>query len=393
FSLAGIVTGLLTIVFRRLIRRIVAAVVRRLAGAIAARLAAWASVVLGAALLVYELVAGAEGVFPVIRDELTSPQTRQTIQASLVDELSSVAPKQLEGRADEIADNMIISWRRFKEGHRAVLELAQRNERFRAFIEDQPPETFERLSVVVQAIKAAPPGGDEAVIEALDRGLLSRALQLPEIVELSETWTPLGVSIIELLRWKDRTGDRFDAALAARLPLHVELDALPQPALERLLALRDERATGRIAAMNEPARTEALQLPTPTLLNLATRFDSEQLSGLMDAVRPARTKEARARMLKTVLDRPGLIRRLKYAGDAIAASDKPAAALGMLLSDSSMWDPKTVLKDLSTAVDGDVRPMVVVYRYGWVLLVIFGVPLFTALWILRKLASIVGLAR
>ena len=388
FSLAGIVAGMLTIVFRRLVQRIVAASVRRLAGAIAARLIAWASVVLGAAILIYELVAGADGVFPIIKDELTSVQTKQTIQRSLVEELTSVAPEQLDTRADDIASSMIVQWRRFKDSHRAVLELAAENERFRKFVEEQPPKNFERLSVVVAAIKEAPPGGDQAVLDALDRGLLARALQLPKVLKLAETWTPLGVSIIDLVAWRDRTGDRFDAALAARLPLHVKPDALSDGALGTLLQLGDARAAGRIASMSEPARSEALELDRDQLLKLTTRFEGKQMAGLLDAIRPAGSAEARARLLKTVVDKPGLVSRLDQAGDGIAASRKPDKALEILLSDASLWDPNAFMGHLTAVYEGQVVPMIMVYRYGWGLVFVAAIPFFLAAWVLRQVAGI-----
>ena len=391
FSLAGIVAGMLTIVFRRLVRRIVAAVVRRLAGAIAARLAAWASVVLGAALLVYELVAGADGVFPVIRDELTSPKTKTVIQKSLVEELDKIAPEQLDGRAEEIASTMIIRWREFRANHRAVLDLAEREPKFRKFVEEQPPDAFERLSVVVGAIKSVPPGGDAAVLEALELGVLDKAIRLPNVVRLSETWTPLGVSVVDLVAWRDRTGDRFDAALAARLPLHMKSDALSARALNRILGLDDPRAAERLARMSEPSLSEALALDDAQLLDLATRFDGRQLSGLFNALRPAESADVRTNLLKTVLEKPGLISRLDRAGDAVAASNKPSVALDILLSRASAWDPNALFSHFSSVAGGDVVPTVLFYRYGWGLLIALCIPLLIAFWLLRQIAMLFGL--
>ena len=391
FSLAGIVAGMLTIIFRRLVRRIVAAVVRRLAGAIAARLAAWASVVLGAALLVYELVAGAEGVFPIIKEQLTGPETAKIIRTSLVEELSTVAPDQLDARAQEIADTMIVGWRKFRANHRAVLELAEREERFRKFLEEQPPENFETLSVVINSIKQTPPGGDKAVLDALDRGLLARALLLPGIAKLIETWTPQGVSVIDLLAWRDRTGDRFQTALDANLPLHVKPDELSKPALDRLLSLNAPSAAERIAGMEEPARSEALELETAQLVALTTRFDARQLTGLFDSIRPAATPEARAEHLRTLLERPGLITRLDDAGTAVSSSQQPSVALEILLSTSSSWNPGAVLSHASSVWNGAVSPLVLVHRYGWGLWLIVLIPLIVAIWILRWLGRSIGL--
>lgn len=392
-SLAGVVAGLLTIVFRRLVRRIVAAVVRRLAGAIVARAAAWVSVIAGVAVLVYELVAGADGVFPTIRDELTSIETKQLIQTALVDELTTVAPTELESRAQAIAGAMIDRWRRFKSAHRAVLELADREPRFRKFVEDQPPEDFEALSVVVAAVKELPPGGDAAVLDALDRGLLNKALRLPDVTRLIETWTPLGVSVFDLIVWRDRAGERFDQVLAANLPSLIQPDALSQPELNRVLALNDPRAAARVAVMPQPARGEALALDTEQLLALTTRFNGDQLTGMFDSLRPAATDAARSRYLHRLLDNPALITRLEDAGDSVAGSAVPSKAIDILLSVNPSWNPFAVLDHGQAVVDGEVSPMVLVHRYGWGLVIAFGVPLLIALWLLRGVGRMLGLTR
>ena len=386
-SLAGVVAAMLTIIFRRLVRRVVATVVRRLAGALAARLAAWASVVVGVALLAYELVAGADGVFPLIREELTSPETKQTIQRSLIEELSRATPEQLDARADEIAGTMINRWRQFKSNHRAVLELAARDEGFRQFLEDQPPRDFERLSVVVKAIKAMPPGGDEAVLDLLNRGLLTRALELPSVERLIEAWAPHGVSLADLLVWRDRTGDRFEEALANRLPAYVTPDELPDEVLDRLLSFDDARAAGRIAAMREPSRSEALQLDTKQLLALTAQFDDRQLSGLFDSLRPASSRTARAKHLRTIQRQPSLISRLDNAGKAIAMSAEPALALEILLGGSHPLPP---IEQLAMVYERRVSPRVLVHRYGWGLAIVVGVPLMFVLWLLHGVGRIFG---
>ncbi len=384
-SLAGIVAAILTLVFRRLVQRIVSSIIRRLAGAIAARLAAWISVVVGIAILAFELIAGADGVFPVIRDELTGPETKRLIQSTLVEELSRIAPEQLDPRADEIAADMVVRWRAFKTRHRAILELAEREPRFKQFVTEQPPESFESLSVVVEAIKSMPPGGDEAVLDALDRGLLARALRIPNIVAHTETWTPLGVSVSDLITWHDRAGARLEAALAARLPAHVAPDELTDAALDRLLTIKDHRVAERIVSMREPSRTEAVAVPDDPLLTLAGRFDAEQLSNLFDALRPASDSKTRLAWLQRVAATPALMERLDRAGGAVAGSAEPELALDILVSPPSWWTPDAWAQHADAVIAQRVSPMVLFYRYGWALVALLAVPVVLVLLMLRTL--------
>lgn len=390
-SLAGVVAAMLTIVFRRLVRRIVTAIVRRLAGAIAARLLAWASIVLGVVVLVYELIAGADGVFPLIRDELTGPETRTMIQRSLVEELSTVAPEQLDDRAAEIGSQMIDRWRRFKANHRSVLDLARRNEAFRKFIEDYPPEEFERLSTVVQAIKAMPPGGDRQVLDALERGLLARALALPSVDRLIDTWAPLGVTVFDLVEWKDRAKGRFEDTLAARLPAIVKPDTLSDETLDRILALDNNKAAGRVAAMAEPARSEALALDPDLLVGLAMQFDGPQLTRLFTTVSEIDAPTERTAVLRAVRKNPRLIGRLESAASAVAASAQPTTAVEILLSDNSIWAWTKVIEHFNAVADGKVAPSILAHRYGWGLALVLGIPALVALLLLRRLGQLLGL--
>lgn len=390
FSLAAVLAGMLTVVFRRLVRRTVAAIVRRLAGALAARLAAWASVVLGAALLAYELVAGADGVFPLVREELTGHETKLLVQNALIDELSKVAPGQLDARADEIAGRLIDRWRRFQADHRAVLDLAERDAAFKRFVEAHPPEDFERLSAVVKAVKAAPPGGDEVVLDLLRRGLLARALALPSAGEAVETWMPRGVSLEDLIAWYDRTAERFEVALANRLPAHVEPHALSDAALDRLLSFQNPRTAARIAAMTERSRAELLELDTDQLLALTAQFDDRQLSRIFDALRPIASPTDRAAYLRTLQDEPFVLERLEMGSEAVAASRDPSHALRILLKGSHPLPP---VADLAAVYEGRVAPMVLVHRYGWGLALTFGLPLLFVLWLAHWVGRLTGLLR
>lgn len=396
-SLAGVVAAMLTVVFRRLVRRIVAQIVRRLAGALAARLAAWASVILGAALLVYELVAGADGVFPIIRDELVSDETRREIQNGLIEELAATGPERLDERATQIAGVMFERWREFKSAHRATLELADREPRFAAFLAEQPPGKFDALSTVVKALRAEAgsdaEAGDAAVMAALQSGLLADAIALPDAAERIEAAARSGLSVADLVTWRRLAGDRFDQAMDWRLPSALDPAELSPAELGRLLDLGSREAGLAIARLEPALRAEALETPSDQLRRLTQTFDGADLGKLFQAVRPLPQPGLRRSYIQRAAADPTRGRRMARAADAVAASADPQAALEMLLDPAPVWSPFALSRHVDQVVGGDVAPMVLVGRYGWGLAVAVGLPLLLVIGFLRWIGGLFGFAR
>lgn len=388
-SMAAIIASILTVVFRRVVRRIIAAVIRRLAGAIAARLAAMASVILGVAVILYELIAGADGVFPIIREELVSAQTRTEFQTTLIAGLQEVTPQELARQADAIAAQMIESWRQYKLDRRAVFDLAERFPAFKAFIGELDPARFEALVVAVNALRAE--GGEPAILAAFDSGVLERAVNIPELSRHVQRLAPLGVRVADIVAWRDAAGARFDLALAADLPRVMRPEDLTPAELDGILALGEAEAVKRVAVMEPAARREALVMEREQLLKLTARFSGVEMSGLFASLRPAESNRARARYLDVILADPALISRLDGAGDAVAASANPGKALDILLSRAEAWNVFAVVPQVEAVVDGEVAPMVLVHRYGWALMIALGAPLLLGIIVLRWLGRLFGI--
>lgn len=396
-SMAGVVAAMLTVVFRRLVQRVVRSIVRRLAGALAARLAAWASVILGAALLVYELIAGADGVFPILRDELTSPQTRAEIQNGLVEELAATGPERLDERAGAIAGFMFERWRSFKANHRAALELAEREPRFAAFMADQPPERFEALSVAVKALSAeaaaAERSGDAEVVGALDSGVLGEAVALPNAAQRIEEAAVQGLSLSDLVSWARLAGARFAQAVDWRLPSVLDPASVTRAEVARLLDLGAQGPALSVARLSPEARAEALTLPADQLRLMAQIFEGEALSGVFAAIRVLPEAGLRRRYYERALADPSRGRGLVNAQGAVRGSRNPRAALDLILDDAPLWSPFALQRHVETALDGEVSPLTLTHRYGWGLTVALGLPLLLLIGVIRWFAGFFGFFR
>ncbi len=369
-SLAGVVAAILTVVFRRMVRRIVRAAVQRLAGAIAARLAAWASVLAGAALLAYELVAGAEGVFPIIRAELTSAATRDQMRAALVSELETEAPARLRERAPAVAREMLGRWRAFQDNHDALLGLAEAEPDLKRYLDAQPPERFDAVSTIVAALRVE--GGPERVRAALEDGSLAEAAAIPSFGRQLELWRPKGQSVSNLLAWSRLAGGRFDAALDAGLPGALAPQDTDADELAALLSLGDRSATRKAADLPPDARAEALALPAADLSALARTLTAPELAAVFQTVRPLDDPARRRGYLTRAAGDPRSAAVLARGASAAAvrASRDPGAALELLLDPSPLWNPFAVYDHGSALLSGAVGPRAVLERYGWSLLVL-----------------------
>ena len=382
-NLSAVIAAMLAVVFRRLVRRIVNAVVRRLAGAIAARAAAWASVLLGALLLVYELIAGADGVFPVIREELLSLDTKLEIQQALVEELENVGPEEFDRRADVIAELMVARWRQFKQDHRAVLELAEKYPGFRDFLSSVSSEQFDTVTTAVASINRV--GGEDAVLAALDNGVLAAAVQIPRFAVHLDKWGARGVSVEELVAWKTLAGDRFEDVLRHGLPELLRPDEVTSEELVNSLSLGERRAIRLAAALTGAQREELLALEPKLARALAATFPADRIAALFEMLRPL-PLEQRAPYLNRVVAQPDLIDRASArSAAAVAASRAPERAVSLLLDDAPLWSPISAVSTFSAMSRGDVGFGVVAQRYGWALVALFGLPALLVFWMLRRM--------
>lgn len=386
-NLAGVLAAMMVVVFRRVVRRVVASIVRRLAGAIAARLAAWVSVALGAALLIYELVAGADGVFPVIRAELVGDETRIELQNGVVEALSDVGADELEARAQAIAEAIFARWRAFKDAHRAMLALADEEPRFRRFLEDQPRDRFDDLTVITSSL--IKDGGSRAVMEALDRGVLASAMQIPGIGRHLEAWSPRGVGLEALLAWAEKAGTAFERVLQLELPAETAADSFTADDLAKALALDDRQATRLAAALGGEARRDYLASPRSTALQLAERFDAPETARLLTLSRLARTDVMRGVLVERGIETPGLVRRLSATDVAAAeASAAPWKAAEILLDPAPIWNLGALSGNLSSIWAGDVSPLLLWSRYGWWSALFYGPPALLGFIVIRRVARL-----
>ena len=125
------------------------------------------------------------GVLPIIATEMKSRENKEKVQ----DELANTFSEQIASHVPEIAaataGRVVDIWRDFRSAHAQALDLAERNERFKAFLDQLKPEALPRLDEVVSLVRGSE--GEAGLLKRLDDGTLNEAVNVlpPPAMEIA----------------------------------------------------------------------------------------------------------------------------------------------------------------------------------------------------------------
>ncbi len=356
----GGIAGAVILVVRRQLSNIASRVGQRIVGSILGRLVGLVAGGIGAILIAKDAWELRNGVIPIVATEMKAKATKDLVRQ----ELASAIGEQIDEHTREIAtataDRVIEIWREFRRGHAKVVELAERNAQFRAFIDTLKPADLARLDEVVALVLGAE--GDAGVLKRLTDGTLNAAVtRLP----------PAGMEIARETRSLEQ-GLRWAELAGPQLPKVVELGLHRRPAatditaaqLRRLLALDDRLATVNLATVPRAARDTLLELPDRELKSLARALgeaELETLASYLTGLEP----QARDRVMRTVAATPSRMQVLAPARvrDAILASQDQLAAVSMMLRTDSGFDVGAIRRDLDLVWGGRISPMLMVDKH------------------------------
>ncbi|MGI9404228.1 MAG: hypothetical protein ACR2OF_06950, partial [Hyphomicrobium sp.] len=233
-SSAGI-AGAAILLMRRQLANMARRVGQRIVGAVLARLVSVVAGGVGLVLLAKDIWDLRNGVLPIIATEMKSKDSKEKVQ----DELAKTFAKQISAHVDEIgaatADRVVDIWREFRNAHAQALELAARNDEFKAFIDSQPPEKLARLDEVVSLVITSE--GGAGLLRRLVDGTLNEAvneLPAPAMQIARETR-----SISAGLQWYALAGDQLAQVVDLDIHRRTTPDKLTKASLQRILALND----------------------------------------------------------------------------------------------------------------------------------------------------------
>lgn len=347
------IAGAAMILMRRQLAKIAARVGQRLAGSILARLVSVAVGGVGLVLVAKDIWELRNGVLPIVSDEMRSEATKNLVKDELARTIAEQINEHLHEIATKTADRVIEIWRGFRAAHQKALDIAERNEGFRSFLDTVKPEQLARLDEVVALVLAS--DGEAGVLKRLQDGSLNEAVRfLPEPAMTIARDTR---SIDAALGWTALAGDHLPKVLEHEIYKRATPEGFTRKTLTTLLALDDHVAITRLAGLAPGARDRLFGLPSGDFKRLARAFSEaelESLSRYLDGLEP----EPRQRVLSAVAAAPAKMQRIAAprVRNAVLASRDQARAVDMMLREGS-GSPETMLDDARAAWDGRISPV------------------------------------
>lgn len=348
------IAGAAVLLMRRQLANMAARVGQRIVGSVLARLVSVVAGGVGLVLVAKDIWDLRNGVLPIIATEMKSKENKDKVQ----EELAKTFAEQITGHVQEIgaatADRVVEIWRDFRSAHSEALGLAERNPKFKAFLDALSPSTLPRLDEVVALTLASE--GEAGLLRRLDDGTLSTAintLPAPAMEIARETR-----SIDAGLKWSALAGEDLPKVVELSLYRRTSPDQLSRAALQRLLALGDQLATVRLAAITPDARDTLFELNDNDLKNLARSLTETELSSLAQYLTGLQ-QEPREKVLRAVAANPAVIHSLssERVRHAVVSSADQSAAVTMMLRRESGLNVDAIAEDLRLVIDGRVSPI------------------------------------
>ncbi|MDZ4790398.1 MAG: hypothetical protein SGJ17_04200 [Hyphomicrobiales bacterium] len=379
FQGGATISGIILVVTRQVIARMIAGIGTRIAGAIATRIISSFAGLVGLALIASDLYNAGDGVFPLIAERMKSAESKELIKTEIVKVLQTEVTQQLEPIGRETAERIHALWLDFRQKYDKLLSLADQYPAFAAFLKDRKIDQLGRLGRIVQIIINGE--GEKRVEWRTADGSLNLAM-----LDLDDNGVAIAEeqkSIDAALKWNQLTGGKLD--LVARFGLHKLMapDAVSKEQLQKLLSLDDKLVITRIAGIEAAARDLLLGLPATQLREIGRRLTESELTAFSDYQRFLSPEGAR-RVAREIGDNPGAIKVLSEntVKTGIMNSRDQLAAIDMVLrAPSPIPDIMRVANDFDMTTDGRVD-----WRLFWrrhmfivIILMIFGLVMLAVL--------------
>lgn len=348
------IAGAAVLLMRRQLANMATRVGQRIVGSVLARLVSVVAGGIGIVLVAKDIWDLRNGVLPIIADEMKSTENKDKVQEELAKSFAEQISAHIQEIGSATADRIIEIWRDFRSAHMNALGLAERNAKFKSFLDGLAPPALPRLDEVVALTLAAE--GEAGLLRRLDDGTLDtaiNALPAPGMEIARETR-----SIDTGLKWSALAGSDLPKVVELSLYRRTTPEQLSRPALQRLLALSDPLAIVRLAAIDGSARDTLFELGDSDLKNLARSLSEVELSSL-SLYLTGLQQGPREQVLRTVAANPAAIHNLsgERVRRAVVASSDQAAAVEMMLRPASGLDATAIGNDLRLVADGRVSPI------------------------------------
>ena len=348
------IAGTVVLVVRRQLANMATRIGQRIVGSILSRLVSVVASGVGVVLIAKDIWDFRHGVLPIIADEMKAKTTKDKVREELAKSIAEQIHDSVKEISDKTAERVVEIWLEFRRAHAKVLEIAERQDGFKRFLDTVKSDDMPRLDEIVALVLAGE--GEPGVLKRLDNGTLHRAVTglPPGSIEIAREARSLEAA----LQWSAVAGDSLPKVVEYEVHRRAKPDAFTKASLQRLLGLEDRLAITRLASLTPAARTPLFELETAELKSLARVLDETQLDALSRYL-TSLDKASAQRVLRAVAQTPARMAELgkPRVRDAILASSDQAAAVGMMLQANSMPDPNLMLEHLRLVLDGRVSPL------------------------------------
>ena len=349
-SLAGAVVLLV----RRQLSNMASRIGQRVVGSILGRLVSMVAGGVGLILIAKDIWDFRHGVLPIIATEMKSKDTKDKVREELAKSVSEQIGDSIKEISDKTADRVVEIWLEFRRAHAKVVELADRQEVFKRFLDTVKPDDLPKVDEVVALVLSSE--GEAGIAKRLDNGTLHRAVSgLPTgAIEIARETQSLETA----LQWSAVAGDSLGKVVEFDIYRKAKPDAFTKASLQRLLGLQDRVAITRLAGLQPAARDTLFELDANQLTTLARTLDEAQLDSLSRYL-TGLDKSSAQRVLHVVGQTPARMAELGKPSvrDAILSSSDQAAAVGMMLQTNTVPDPTVLLAHAQLVLDGRVSPL------------------------------------
>jgi len=374
--------GILLVMSRRLIARMVTQMGRRLAGAIATRIVSSFTGLIGLALIVKDVIDAGKGVFPLIEERMKSSESKKLIKTEIAESISSYVNENVERISNETAENMFAMWQAFQKRYDLLLSLADTKEQFAEFLRNRSRDEVSRLGELVELIVQQE--GEIAVFRRLDNGSLKTSM---------EQLTSAGVEIARETRsldgaiaWSKLAGKQTDDVLKFGVHRRIRPEQISRVELDRLLSVDDKTAVYRLAALPRAALSKLLALPTSQIRSLARRLARDELLALSRYQTDLSDASSRT-LLESIARDPEQMEKLAqpHLQDSVLSSVDEEAAIDMLVNRGQNFSLFRMINDFEKVTSSRVQPRVFIEAYPWTLFAVLAIMMIFVLLIWRVL--------
>lgn len=353
---SGGITGAAVILLRRQMANIATRIGQRLVGTILARLVTVVAGGVGLVLIAKDIWDLRHGVLPIVASEMKAPATKEKVR----EELATALSEQIRDHVGEISvktsELVIEVWHGFRRAHAMVLDTAEKDDRFRAYLDTLSPAELPRLDEVTALVLADEgPAGLQA---RLANGTLDEAVRrLPApAMEIARTTRSLATGF----EWAAVAGDKIGAVLDNEIYRRTKPSELTSASLTRILDVGDRLAISRLASISRGARDTLFDLDTAELRTLSrnvTESELETLAGYLGGL----AKAPRDRVLKALATEPTTMKLIasEQLRRAVVTSRDQSAAVEIMLRPQGLVDPVAAYEDIRLAWEGRVQPMLI----------------------------------